>query len=66
LGAWAAAPGPEAAPSAGALLLAPLEQPASAASVASVAMIMTGRGAYLEIPFSMPVGRRRARGRLRA
>ena len=67
-GAWAAAaPGTEAAaPAAGLLLLAPLEQPASAASVASAAMIMMGRGACLEIPFSMPLGRRRARSRLRA
>ena len=42
-GAWAAAaPGPEAAPSAGALLLAPLEQPASAASVAMMMMASPG------------------------
>ena len=54
----------------GLLLLAPLEQPASADSVARVAMVMTAspaaRGAGRECAFSMPLGRGRGNARLRA
>jgi hypothetical protein len=77
LAAGMAAPGAATAPDealAGAgmaaLLLAPLEQPASAASAASVAMVMraspAARGAGREFAFSMPLGRHRDDARLRA
>ena len=72
LAAGMAAPGAATAPDAemALLLLAPLEQPASADSATRVAMVMraspAARGAGREFAFSMPLGRRRGNARLRA